>query len=259
MNTLRIFTFIVILVASGQVYSEPKSYQKTLINEPLSLLDFTIYSSQRELEEYVEKNMLVERSIKNTGLRFRNIYEESRKNFDWFYNKKPDYNQMIYTPLNYHRADVEYNFLEGKFDIEVNFRWDWLPQYVIQNTDSTLLDQTKSEGVLTLNKINTAKLCEIVMMDLRAFNIKAITHEGYTNPQLKKIEGKLQQNIEADTRKKVRIHVDGSMPAGNWTYMTCDAKGHDYDYGSKIKYTYTGNWHKLEKIIKKRTTKKKDF
>jgi hypothetical protein len=248
---LQIYTIGILL--SCPIFAEPKDYQKILMNEPVSLLDFMIYQAQKDLDKHVRRHMLGDiPSFSMVDADYREIFEDLKiEDDDWIHIKQ---RYALFTPpLRFTRADVDYNFKNGTFDIEVNFRWNWIPQMVIQQKISHKLEETKRNGVLVLNQKTTAKLCERAISDLLGFSIDAITHQGYTNTRLEKIEGKLQQNVLDDMRKKVRIHIDGSLPAGNWTYMTCDTIGHDYP--PKINYSYNGNWHALDKIIKRKITK----
>ena len=251
MKSLKtIFLIIVCLTASCKLFAKPKDYQNILMNEPVSLLDFMIYQARRDLDKFVKAYML-ERSP-SSGLAYRLLhYDLSVKDDDWVHIKQPL--SKFLPPLKFRRVDLSYDFKNGTFDVEVSFRWDWIPQMVIHQNISHKLEETKRNGVLALNQKTIAKLCEQAIKDLETFYIVAIVHEGYTNSRLKKIEGELQQKINIDTRRKVNIHVNGSLPSGDLTDMTCDTVG--YDYPPKINYSYKGNWHELDEIIERRISR----
>ena len=251
---LQIYTIGILL--SCPIFAEPKDYQKILMNEPVSLLDFMVYQARKDLDKHVGRYMTGDSpsSFSMTDADYRKLLERidiEPKDYDWVHNRHSG--SIFSPPLRFTRADLDYNFKNGTFDIEVNFRWNWMPQYVTHNNLSHNLEETKRNGVLVLNQKNTAKLCEIAIKDLNGFFIDVITHQGYTNSRMEKIEGELQQNVLNDMRKKVRIYIEGSMASDNWTYMACDTIGHDYP--PKINYSYNGNWHALDKIIKRKITK----
>ena len=150
MKSLKtIFLIIVCLTASCKLFAKPKDYQNILMNEPVSLLDFMIYQARRDLDKFVKAYML-ERSP-SSGLAYRQLhYDLSVKDDDWVHIKQPL--SKFLPPLKFRRVDLSYDFKNGTFDVEVSFRWDWIPQMVIHQNISHKLEETKRNGVLALNQ-----------------------------------------------------------------------------------------------------------
>jgi len=243
----RLLLVVMILFTTDFVWSEPKPYQKALIDEPLSIMDFMIYKNRVRLEEFVqrfiidpESNFNARRHSWGNDTLYGDPYEYD--SFEW--ETPQDKSKPFSPPLTKSLTSLEFNWTDGTFDVKQ--QWFWEYNHHLYTPDQKGRIKTTSE--------NIAKICEFQLYAMNTYVIFSASHEGYTTSDFKKKTQNQDAQIQNDTRITVHIGVFGSVGLKDYTYLECTSdkkslNGED----AKIAYSYIGNWHQLEEVTKKRT------
>ena len=124
----RLLLVIMVLFTTDFVWSEPKPYQKALMDEPLSIMDFMIYKNRVRLEEHVSKYIL---DPKDTSYPKRQSWDRvSLGNmvykYDWFEWETPQDKSIPFAPpLSRAQTSFEFNWTDGTFDVEQQWYWQY--------------------------------------------------------------------------------------------------------------------------------------
>lgn len=237
------------LLLSVLAYSEPKDYQRTLMNEPVSLMDFMVFQNRLRLEERFDRFV-----AKTPGYELnlmKEIMSYKFNEFDWLVPpldedtmEKPRDVRILF-PMYVHRLGLNFIFEEGLFEASLVMEWEM--GSALEYGFAPFKRQT---GRMKPTQNNMAKLCEIQLQRLSAFHVFPISHEGYTNSRLENLPDLVLPTD--DVRYKVFIYPFGQMSKPG-TYLTCSTTKYllKPSESEKVNFKFLGSWHNLEKEAKK--------
>ncbi len=165
MNLLKVYivSSICCLVSSLSL-SEPKDYQRILMNEPVSMFDLMIHNNRTEFQRKDDDQRYFFETTESWSTKrfklmrkFLNedpfLYDE----FDW--DVKPAKNEYyIAVPLLYKYRNVQFLFDQGLVEFSMRMSWDYDKR--IERSDTFI----KQKARLKLTQSNIAKLCEIQLI-----------------------------------------------------------------------------------------------
>lgn len=214
------------VVCSKPSLAEPKTYQQILINEPVSLLDLTVYRAQSDAEIFLDSQLKGSALVKG--------YEIQK--LDWLHV----WTERFHPPLRYGAIYADFEFNAGLFVFQLSADWQLVDSmFGIEGYDG------KTVGRLQNTQKNIAYICsELVTKLRRGLHFTMQNHAGYATDATKKLTLKDFASVRRDTRYRVSLFLVSE--GEDYPWMTCEATGNYSD--SEITYKYEGAWQDLEAI-----------
>tara|TARA_R110000744_G_C19311022_1_gene556712 strand:- start:615 stop:1382 length:768 start_codon:yes stop_codon:yes gene_type:complete len=249
---MRFLLLITLLLVCFNVSSASKEYQKTLINEPVSLLDLTMFNANLKAAEYKE-SLNYKKSIYTKVIR-------DLRDFDF---DKRLLTLDFYLPINFPDAlHARFDFGSGLFYFEQELSWDLNGPIKGEPKENLELNKViKGTGLkvpikysippeLLTNQKNVTLICNMLLRGMAFLTIIPEDHAGYSTKASRELPEDIIAEAIADTVYRVTISLENFYE--DYPSMECETTGKErFKDDGNVTYKYSGSWYQLDKIINK--------